>query len=617
MMRCCVRNFGGVAIAMIAGLGLLPASMAVAAPTVGTCPVFPANAIFNTRIDDSSRFPAHAMSASWIGQVGGDRALHLDWGRNEDQQQWQDYYGIPINVVDGTALTTLWPVVSFDITDPRAGNGDGEPGESDCAAATDTGFALVRDCRSVAPPARQFPFPLPNQIKAEYGNCNDSQQCGDRHVLVIEQGQCRLWESYFSYQVDNQWYAYSTAGWELNSNAMRPDGWTSGDAAGLPILPLLVRIDEAEAGLIEHAVRVTFQDGVIDRAYVWPARHYAGNTTAGAMPFGALLRLKADTPIPANWSVEAKAIATAMKHYGLYVADIGQNMFVQGEPSARWDEATWDQLQTLRLEQFEFVDVSALTSHAAFDPDSFAAPGTVTVPADSPAPALVEPLPATVELVEGSVSMAVHWQGQAGVRATRWQLLINNVLVHEAAIAAGSTIPAASYSHVATAPGWLALVVRLCADSHCSDSLSQSVLVQRPLPAPPTLAALAANYDRGSNASVTVPVSWQTSSAQSAHSAALIINGNVVLEQSLAAQDGVVSGQFDYAASTDGDLQLQVRLCNERCVTSAQASTHISSATASAADGGGSGGGGCGWPGLLLLLGLCWRKRVGNSVAWP
>ncbi|NQD36578.1 hypothetical protein HPT27_06045 [Permianibacter sp. IMCC34836] len=593
-------------------LASLPVGMAMAAPTVGNCPLFPDDAIFNTRIDDQSRFPTHAMSATWINQVGANRPLHLDWGRNEDQQQWQDYYGIPFNVIDGTAQSTLWPVVSFDITDPRAGNGDGEPGESDCAVAAGAGFTLQRDCSQLAPSARKFPFPLANLIKAEYGSCNDSQQCGDRHVLIVEQGSCRLWESYFSYQVDQQWYAYSTAAWQLDSNAMRPDGWTSGDAAGLPILPLLVRVDEAEAGLIEHAIRVTFDNAVIDRAYVWPARHYAGGANANAMPFGALLRLKSDTPIPANWSVEAKAIATAMKRYGLYVADIGQNLFVQGEPSARWDEATWDQLQTLRMAQFEFVDLSGLHAEAGFDPDSFAVPGNTPPPANTPAPALLDPLPASIELVNGSATVTLHWQAQTGVRANRWQVLVNNVLVHEETIASGTDLPAASYSHVASTSGWLALKVRLCADQQCSDSATRSVLVQRPLPAVPTIAMLAASYDRGSNNSVTVPVNWQSAAAQRASTVTLLVNGAVAVERALSAGDGPVSGELDYLANQDAELTVQVRLCNERCVESTPMSTRVTStpSTPASSESGGSGAGSLGelLASLLLWLG-CRRRR--------
>lgn len=342
-------------------------------PSIAGCPVFPVSAVFNTRIDDSTRFPAHASNTTWINSIGSTRALHADWGTSEDQQAWQTYYGIPYNVVDGTAATTDWPSVSFTITDPRAGNGNGVPDESDCAIAQGSAHSLQRDCTRFSPAQRRFPFPLDSRLKAEAGTCNDAQQCGDRHIIVLESGACRLWESYFSYKVDGQWYAYSTAAWDLNSHALRPDSWTSGDAAGLPILPLLARVDEASAGEIRHAFRVTFRDSVLARSYVWPARHRAGGDTPGGIPFGALLRLRSDFVIPSNWTTQARALATAMQRYGLYVSDIGSDLYVQGEPSAQWSSSTISQIQSLRMNQFEFVDTSSITGHASFSAGSMQA----------------------------------------------------------------------------------------------------------------------------------------------------------------------------------------------------------------------------------------------------
>jgi hypothetical protein len=154
---------------------------------------------------------------------------------------------------------------------------------------------------------------------------------------------------------------------------MRPDTWTSADAAGLPIAPLLVRAEEASAGVIPHALRVTFRDSVLARAYVWPARHRAGGDTPGGIPFGALLRLKAGTPIPSSWTTQAKAIATAMQRYGLYVADIGSDLYVQGDPSVQWSGGTIGQIQSLHMSDFEFVDTGSVTGDARFNGNSFAA----------------------------------------------------------------------------------------------------------------------------------------------------------------------------------------------------------------------------------------------------
>jgi hypothetical protein len=326
--------------------------------------------VFNTRIDDAQRFPVHASSDGWINNIGTTKAFHPDWGNSEDAVHYDTYYGIPYNVVDGTSATTTWPTVSFNATDPRAG-GAGVPDESDCAApAAGGGFDLMRNCSTLTAANRHFPFPLDNLLKAEGGACNDAQLCGDRHVLVVEQGSCRLWESYFSYKLNGQWYAYSTAAWDLKSNAMRPDTWTSGDAAGLPILPLLARVAEANAGEIRHALRVTLRDSVMARSHVWPARHHAGGDTPGGVPFGAVMRLKASVVPPVVWTAQAKALAVAMQRYGLYVADIGSDMYVQGEPSAQWLDGTISNLKTLRAADFEFVDMGAVTGDGRFRGDS-------------------------------------------------------------------------------------------------------------------------------------------------------------------------------------------------------------------------------------------------------
>ena len=161
-------------------------------PTIGSCPLFPDKAMFNLRIDDRARFPVHAQSATWIASIGGTRRFHADWGINDNPQQYADYYGIPYNIIDGTAASTAWPNVSFP---------NGYPDESDCALAQGGGYAIHRGCDTLAAAQRRFPFPLDSRIKLEGGACNDPDTCGDRHVLVVEQGTCRLWESWLSYQV--------------------------------------------------------------------------------------------------------------------------------------------------------------------------------------------------------------------------------------------------------------------------------------------------------------------------------------------------------------------------------------------------------------------------------
>ena len=335
--------------------------------------MFPSTAIFNTRIDDTSRFPAHPNSWNWINLVGGGTQFLANWSPSSNANDLGGYYGIPYNVVDGTAATTDWPVVSFDYSTSGVSFEPGYPLKSDCAVASGDGFNIVRNCDQVPSNQRRFPFPKYN-VLSEGGNCGGPASCGvDRHVLVVEKGACRLWESFFAHNVSGQWYASSTAAWDLRSNAMRPHDWSSADAAGLPITPLLAKAAEANSGEIKHALRVTFSDPKLALAVSWPARFAAGGDNPGAIPFGSLLRLKANFVIPEHWSAHSKAVATAAKRYGMYVADIGSDFYVQGEPSATWQEDTFRQLGTIPLSRMEFVDLKAVTSDPRFSNDSMQA----------------------------------------------------------------------------------------------------------------------------------------------------------------------------------------------------------------------------------------------------
>jgi hypothetical protein len=346
--------------------------LAGSAPVVaGDCTLFPSEAVFNTPIDDTARFPALASSASWIASVGASTPFRADWWRGEDPTQRDAYYGMPINVVDGSAATTDWANVLYDFSTSGVTSQVGWPHESDFAVAGANGYSIRRGDTTVPSNQRLFPFPR-NNLKNEGGTCNDPNTCGDHHVLVVETGACRLWEGYATYKLGSQWYTMSSAAWDLKSLSLRPQGWTAADAAGLPITPFVVKAAEASSGEIRHALRVTFRDDVIANRAVWPARHAAGSS-AGSIPFGALLRLRSDFVIPDTWTTQAKAIATAAKRYGMYVADIGSDFYVQGEPSAAWDENTFRQLSAIPLSQMEFVDLGAVTSDARFSSDSMAA----------------------------------------------------------------------------------------------------------------------------------------------------------------------------------------------------------------------------------------------------
>lgn len=350
-----------------------PTSTTSPAPTAaaGTCELFPAQAIFNTRVDDPTRFPVHASSSAWVSSIGSTRAFHADWWKGVDPSQSTAYYGIPFNTVDGSAATTDWAVLNFDFAASGVSSVSGWPAESDCAVPGSSGYTLTRGCSTVASAQRRFPFPTTNLLN-EGGTCNDPNTCGDHHVLVVEQGACRLWEAYSAYKLSGQWYALSTAAWDLKSLALRPQSWTSADAAGLPITPFLVKAAEADSGTIPHALRVTFRDAVLANTATWPARHGAGGATPGGIPFGALLRLRSDFVIPSSWTTQAKAIATAAKQYGMYVADIGSDFYVQGEPSAQWQDATFTQLATIPMSSMEFVDLRNVTGDARWSVDSMA-----------------------------------------------------------------------------------------------------------------------------------------------------------------------------------------------------------------------------------------------------
>jgi hypothetical protein len=344
------------------------------APGGGSCTLFPLNTIFHQRIDNTVVFPTHPRSAVWLNSIGQAKSLRPDWGRNDNPVERETYFGIPYNVISGGPSDSTWETVDFTIIDIRDGNGPGVPAESDCGVpkvGAPNGISLVRGCTSRDAANRLFPFPHDSAIKLEGGYCPPTTHCGDRHLLVVETGACRLWEGYYVYRSRGRWQMYSASAWDLNSSEMRPDSWTSADAAGMPVLPFLAKADEASRGDVRHPLRVTFRDSVLDRQYVWPARHAAGNRVDGGIPFGAVLRLRGDFQPPAHWTTQAKALIQAMKSYGLYVADIGSDFFVTGEPSADWRPETISQLRRLTLDLFEFVDMGSITRHEKFRSDSY------------------------------------------------------------------------------------------------------------------------------------------------------------------------------------------------------------------------------------------------------
>lgn len=285
----------------------LPAVMRTSgAPTIGGCPVFPADNAWNR---DVSADPVDPNSDGYIRFILGlnpydTDQLHADFGG-------AGAYGIPYRVVPA-----------------------GQPG-------------LPINFTEFGDESDPGPYPIPLDTAIEAG--------GDRHVLVVRSGECRLYELYHSNPQAGGWDAGSGAAFDLTSNALRPLTWTSADAAGLPILPGLARLDEVQAGEIRHALRVTFED--TQRAFVLPATHYASSTTdPNAPPMGLRLRLKAGYSLD-GFTGQARVILTALKRYGLIVADNGSNWFITGSADLGWDDADLDQLKTVPGSAFEVVAI--------------------------------------------------------------------------------------------------------------------------------------------------------------------------------------------------------------------------------------------------------------------
>jgi hypothetical protein len=271
-------------------------------PRLGGCPVFPASNAWNQEIASA---PLHPLSAQIIGNFAASN-LHPDFGENP-------LYGIPFTVVP--ADQPLVPI-TYD-----AYGDESDPG----------------------------PFPIPLDAPIEGGGGG-----GDRHVLVLQEQTCQLYELFVGRLEGAGWVAASGAKFDLLTGALRPIGWTSADAAGLPILPGLVRYDEVAAGLIDHAIRVTFSR--TQRGFVLPATHFASSNRDATLPaMGMRFRLSADYPI-GGLTGQALVIATAMQRYGLIVADNGSNWFFQGAPDPRWDDQDLDQLKAVPGTAFEVVD---------------------------------------------------------------------------------------------------------------------------------------------------------------------------------------------------------------------------------------------------------------------
>ncbi len=276
-----------------------------------SCRVFPANNWWHA---DVRRLPVHPRSRQWLSHMSTDRELHPDFGPSFGDGP---DYGIPITVVSPDHRRVR---VRFQYAD-----------ESD----------RVR-------------YPLGRDTKIEGGLGSD----GDRHAIIVDKGACKLFETWHTARRDGRWHAGSGAVWSLKSNVLRPDGWTSADAAGLPILPGLLRWSEVRDDTIDHAIR--FTTDVTSKHYLWPARHHAGSK--GSLdwpPMGARFRLDPEYDA-SNLSVKAQRVVEAMQTYGLVLADNGSPWYFQGERNANWPSALLDDLKTIPASAFVAVDASGL-----------------------------------------------------------------------------------------------------------------------------------------------------------------------------------------------------------------------------------------------------------------
>ncbi|HXR12203.1 MAG TPA: hypothetical protein VN770_07905 [Gaiellaceae bacterium] len=303
------RLFVVVAAALLLGGG---SASALRLPGAPKCTIFPASNPWNERVDT---LPVAANSAQMIASIGLDTGLHPDFGSGL-------YDGEPIGIpYDVVSHATPRSKVTFDYAD-----------ESD-----------------------KGPYPIPKTVHIEGGRAST----GDRHALLIDKDACKLYELYALYPTSSGgWKAGSGAIWSLRSNKLRPAGWTSADAAGLPIFPGLARYDEVARGIIDHALRFTAER--TRRAFVYPARHYASSSNDPSLPpMGLRVRLKASVDI-SGFPRQARIVLQALKTYGMILADNGSSWYISGAPNPHWSNDDLHTLGRITGADFEVVDTSSL-----------------------------------------------------------------------------------------------------------------------------------------------------------------------------------------------------------------------------------------------------------------
>ena len=291
-----------VAVGLTAGAA---APQAAPLPSAPACPVFPAGNVWS---QDISALPVASDSDMLIAKIGLDTGLHPDFGSYRG-------YGIPYNTVPGSQRKLT---VRFDYSS-----------QSDHVG-----------------------YPIPRRPRIEAGS--------DHHMLIVDSGTCKLYEMWNVRHTTRGWRAGSGAVWKMTSNALRPDGWTSADAAGLPILPGLVRYPEVAAGVIDHALRFTAPQ--TRDAHIYPARHDAGSGSSASLPpMGLRVRLKASFDL-SQLSPQARVVAVALQHYGMLLADNGSPWYISGVSNKQFNDDDLRTLNRITGRDLEVVDTSGLVN---------------------------------------------------------------------------------------------------------------------------------------------------------------------------------------------------------------------------------------------------------------
>jgi hypothetical protein len=298
-------------LAAAALLSTAATAYALRPPGAPSCPVFPASNAWNQRVD---ALPVAASSAQTIQSIGAGAGLHADFGSG----LWD---GGPIGI-------------PFDVVSKRT--------------------PRSRPTFEYADESDKVGYPIPKTVHVEGGSASS----GDRHALLLDKGACRLYELYALRPSGSGWTAGSGAVFDLRSNKLRPAGWTSADAAGLPIFPGLARYDEVARGRIDHALRFTASR--TRRAYVYPARHYASSSDDPALPpMGLRVRLKASVDI-SGYPPQARIVLQALKTYGMILADNGSSWFISGAPNPKWSNDALHTIGAVKGSDLEVVDTSSL-----------------------------------------------------------------------------------------------------------------------------------------------------------------------------------------------------------------------------------------------------------------